>query len=318
MISEHILLALLKQSDTRTNADIEQIASFCRLFSVFNEIPEHTFNAFCKIIEIDEFDPGAIIYKEGDVGSDWYIIVEGSVNVTSNMNSTSPIRGMMKIGDSFGRNALQQDVVRGETIVCVDHVYVLRVGRKQYQEMIQNAVSGLDGETQAFANTFLQGLCPLPGMHIATSVSRKVFPSNTVVMKQGEEPEGIYYILRGSAAVVREVPFPSKKEPVSRLVEIDELFTGATFGIRSLCLNTVENVSVIAKCELITLFLSRSDFYRKVDIQKQRKVLPPDYPDDATIRKLFKQQTQWEEYKKKVVREVLAHKKARRELKLQY
>ena len=318
MISEHVLLALLKQSDTRTNADIEQIASFCRLFSVFNQIPEHMFNAFCKILEIDEYDPGAIIYKEGDVGSDWYIIVEGSVNVTSNMNSASPIRGILKIGDSFGRNALQEDVVRTETIVCIDHVYVLRVGRKQYQDMIQNAVSGLDGEAQAFANTFLQGLCPLPGMHIATSVTRKVFPSNTVIMKQGEEPEGAYYILRGSAAVVREVPFPSKTKPVSRLVEIDELFAGATFGIRALCLNTTETVSIIAKCELTTLFLPRSDFYRKVDVQKQRKILPPDYPDDATIRKLFRKQTKWEEYKKKVVSEVLAHKKARRELKLQY
>lgn len=320
MISEHILLALLKQSDTRTNADIEQIASFCRLFSVFNEIPEHYFNAFCKIIEIEEFDPGSVIYKEGDVGSEWYIIVEGSVNVASNMSSSSPIRGVMKIGDSFGRASLQQEVVRTETVTCIDHVYVLKVGRQQYQEMLQNAATGLDGETQSFANNFLQGLCPLPGMHIATSISRRVFSSNTVVMKQDEVPEGVYYILRGSAAVVREVPFRKGKgqEPITRLVEIDELFTGSIFGIRSLCLNTTENVSIIAKCELTTLFLSRSDFYRKVDTQKQRKMLPPDYPDDATIRRLFKQQTEWEQYKKKVVKEVLDHKKAKRNLKLQY
>lgn len=319
MISEHILLALLKQSDARTNADIELIASFCRLFSVFNEIPEHTFNSFCRIIEIDEFDPGSIIYNEGDVGSDWYIIVEGSVSVTSNLNSTTPVRGIMKIGDSFGRSALTQDVVRGETVKCIDHVYVLRVGRRQYQEMLQSAVSGLDSESQAFATQFLQGLQALPGMHIATSITRRIFPSNTVVIKQKEDPDGIYYILKGSAAVVREVEFKSKEsEPISRLIEIDELFTGATFGIRSLCLSTVENVSIIAKCELTTLFLSRSDFFRKVDMQKQRKQLPPDYPDDKTIRKLFHKQMRWEQYKKKVVKEVLDHKKAKRKLKLQY
>lgn len=319
MISEHVLLALLKQSDTRTNADIEMIASFCRLFTVFNEIPEHLFNSFCRIIEIDEYDPGAVIYNEGDPGSDWYIIVEGSVNVYSNVNSTAPVRGVMKIGDSFGRAALTQEVARTETVVCIDHVYVLRVNRKQYQEMVQNANSGLDSEGQTFANAFLQGLHPLPGMHIATSICRRVFPSNSVVIKQREEADGVYFILSGSAAVVREVEFRSKDAPPTiRLIEIDELFGGATFGLRSLCLNIVENVSVVAKSELTTLFLARSDFYRKVDLQKQRKVLPPDYPDDATLRRLFRKQMRWEEYKKRVVREVLQHKKAKRELRLQY
>ena len=191
MISEHVLLALLKQSDTRTNADIEMIASFCRLFTVFNEIPEHLFNSFCRIIEIDEYDPGAVIYNEGDPGSDWYIIVEGSVNVYSNVNSTAPVRGVMKIGDSFGRAALTQEVARTETVVCIDHVYVLRVNRKQYQEMVQNANSDLDSVGQTFANAFLQGLHPLPGMHIATSISRRVFPSNAVVIKQREEAEDL-------------------------------------------------------------------------------------------------------------------------------
>jgi CRP-like cAMP-binding protein len=310
----------LKESDARTNADIDLIASFCRLFSVFGEIPEHTFNSFCRIIQIDEYDPGAVIYTEGDIGSDWYIIVEGSVNICSNVNSTSPVRGVLKIGDSFGRSALQQDVVRTETVTCVDHVYVLRVGRKPYQEMVQNAVSGLDGEGQSFANSFLQSLIALPGMHIATSVARRVFPTNTVVIKQKEEPDGVYFILSGSAAVVREVDFPSRgpDQPATRLIEIDELFSGAIFGLRSLCLNVEANISVVAKCELTTLFLNRSDFYRKVDQQKQKRSLPPDYPDDVTIRKLFRKQMKWEQYKKKVVQEVLAHKKAKRKLGLQY
>jgi CRP-like cAMP-binding protein len=319
MISEHILLALLKQSEARTNADIDLIASFCRLFSVFNEIQEHVFSSFCRIIEIDEFEAGIVIYTEGDVGSDWYILVEGSVGVCSNANSTIPIRGTLKIGDSFGRNALQQDVVRSETVTCLDHVYTLRVGRHAYQELMQNAISGLDGEGQGFANAFLQGLCALPGMHIATSIVRRVFASNSVVLKQREEADGVYFILSGTAAVVREVEFsPKSAPPVTRLVEIDELFSGAVFGIRSLCLNSMESVSVIAKCELTTLFLARSDFYRKVDQQKQRKQLAADYPDDATIRKLFREQKKWEETKKKVVREVLQHKRAKRILKLQY
>jgi hypothetical protein len=78
-------------------------------------------------------------------------------------------------------------------------------------------------------------------------------------------------------------------------------------------LKTVENVSVVAKCELVSLFLTR-----KVDLKKQRDALPPDSPDDSTIRKMFKKQMLWEQYKKKVVRDVLAHKKAKRTLGLQY
>ena len=318
MVSEHILLALLKPSEQRTNAEIELIANFCRLFSVFNDIPEHLFNSFCRIIEIEEFEAGAVVYNEGDVGSDWYIIIEGSVSVVSNASTSTPINGVMKIGDQFGRNALDQDVIRAETVTCLNHVYLLRVNRRPYQEITSSNSSGLDGEGQAFANEFLRQLNPIQGMNIATSVCRRVFPSNTVIIRQNEEPDGIYFILKGSAAVVREVEFRIEGQTQSRLIEIDELVTGAIFGIRSLVLGTAENVSIIAKCELITLYLSRSDFFRKVDTQKQKMSLPPDYPDDKTIRKLFRKQMKWEQYKKSVVREVLKHKKAKKELRLQY
>jgi CRP-like cAMP-binding protein len=320
MISEHILLSLLKESDSRTTADIELIASFCRLFSVFADIPEHLFGSFCRIVDIQEFEPGAVIYSEGEIGSDWYVLVEGSVNICSNVHSTTPVRGVLKIGDSFGRSAIQQDVARTETVTCAAHVYLLKVTRRDYQEMMEHSGSGFDGEGQGFATAFLTALIPLPGMHIATSVARRVLPTNEVLIKQKEEPDGVYFIVSGSAAVVREVEFPAHGtgQPATRLIEIDELFTGATFGLRPLCLNEESNVSVVAKCELTTLFLNRSDFYRKVDLPKQRKSLPPDYPDDTTIRKLFRKEEQWTAFRKRVVREVLAHKKAKRLLGLQY
>jgi CRP-like cAMP-binding protein len=318
-ISEHVLLALLKEPDARATTDLEQIASFCRLFSVFNDIPEHLFIPFCRIIEIEEFDAGATIYSEGSVGSSWYTIVEGSVFACTTLNSTTPVRTVLKIGDSFGRYAVQQDVILTETIACAEHVYVLRVDRRPYQELMQNVLGGLEGEGHGFAVEFLRALIALPGMQIATSVTRRVFPSNAVVVKQGEEADGVYYIAAGSCAVIREIATPGRAgQPPARLVEIDELTPGSLFGLRSLVLKTAEAVSVVAKCELVTLFLNRMDFYRKVDLKKQRGSLPPEYPDDATIRKMFKKQMLWEQYKKKVVKDVLTHKKAKRTLGLQY
>ena len=319
MIGEHILLALLKSSDARTSADIELIASFCRLFSVFNEIPEHLYNAFCRIIEIEEYDSGSIIYNQEEIGSDWYVIVEGSVSVVSNSSSTNPIRGVLKIGDSLGRSALNQDITRGETVTCLEHVYVLRVSRRSYQEMLSAANSGSDGDIQSFANDFLKNLYAIPGMNIATSIYRKVFPSNTIIISQNSESDGVYFILKGTAAVVRKVSFLIKKDNyIEKLIEIDELFSGSIFGLRSHCTNEKENVSVISKSELTVYFLSRADFFRKVDSQKQKESLISDYPDDNTIKKLFQKQMKWEKYKKKVVKEVLQHKKAKKELKLQY
>ena len=315
MVSENILLALSKPSDQRTNADIEAIASFCRLFDALKDIPEHLFYSFCRIICIEEFEAGSIIYSEGDIGSDWYIIIEGSVSMVSNASSANPIRSIHKIGSQFGKSALEQDVARGETVTCLDHVYVLRVNRKPYEEMQASAAAGVGGEGQAFANEFLRCLCTVKGVNIVTSISRIVFQTNSVIVRQNEEPNGVYFILKGSASVVREVEF---KDKVTRLIEIDELFGGSIFGIRSLCLNSVANVSIIAKCELIALFIPKSDFLRKVDVERQRQSLPPDYPDDASIRALFRKQMRWEDYKKKVVREVLKHKKAKRDLKLQY
>ena len=318
MISEHVLLALLKPSDQRTTAEIEMIADFCRLFPVFNDIPEYIFNSFCRIIEIEEYEKGAIVYTEGSVGSDWYVIIEGSVSSVSNSSTATVSSLVLKIGDQMGRNAIDQDVVRSETITCLEHVYLLRVNRRPYQEITQAGSSGLDADGQAFANEFLRQLNPIQGMNIRPSIVRRQFASNTVLVRQGEEPDGVYFILKGSAAVVREVSFTIDKKSTTKLIEIDELVNGAIFGMRSLVLGIPENVSIIAKCELITHFISRQDFFRMIDTQKQKLCLPPDYPDDATIRKLFRKQMKWEQYKKNVVKEVLHHKKAKKELSLQY
>jgi CRP-like cAMP-binding protein len=176
MISEHLLLALRKESDCRTTADIDLIASFCRLFSVFADMPEHLFESFCRIVDIEEFEPGAVIYSESDVCSHWYVLVEGSVHVCSNVHSSSPVRGLLKVGDSFGRTALQQDALRTKSVTCAAHVYVLKLARWEYQEMAQNAMTGFEGEAQGFTNAFLTRLVALPGMGLATSISRRVFP----------------------------------------------------------------------------------------------------------------------------------------------
>lgn len=318
MISENVLLALLKPSDTRTNQDIDVIANFCRLFPVFNEIQECVFRPFCRIIGVEEFEPDAEIYSEGDVGSDWFVIIDGHVKVTTGANSVESHHSTLRIGDEFGRNARSSDVRRTETVTALEHTYVIKVNRRQWQEVNSAISSGADADTQGFAIEFIQNLCPLPGMNLATSIERKTFPTNAVVVHQNEESDGVFYILHGSASVVREIEFKENRTKTTKLVEIDELGVGSVIGIRSLSLNQTENVSIVARSELTAYFLSRSDFFRKVDIKRQREHLPPDYPEDSKIRKLFREKMEWERYKKQVVREVIQHKKAKRELNLQY
>jgi hypothetical protein len=136
--------------------DLEEIASLCRLSTVFNDIPEHLFVSFCRIIEVEGFDAGAVIYTEGST------IAEDSVSACTNLNSTAPVRTVLKIGGAFGRYAQQQGVILTETIRCAEHAYALRVDRRPHQELMQNAMGGFegDGHGSRSSSSARSSLCP--------------------------------------------------------------------------------------------------------------------------------------------------------------
>ncbi len=83
-----------------------------------------------------QYVPGEIIFKEGDVGDAMYVIRAGQVVVFKG-NPTSPIvLGYRGVGEIVGEMALLEDRPRSATVVATEEVGLLKISRKDFQKWL--------------------------------------------------------------------------------------------------------------------------------------------------------------------------------------
>ena len=80
------------------------------------------------------FAPGDIIFREGDQGTEFFVIERGQVEVRSGN------RLLETLGDSdiFGEMALIDDEPRNATVVAVTDVTIAPVSEKQFLFLVRN------------------------------------------------------------------------------------------------------------------------------------------------------------------------------------
>ena len=82
-----------------------------------------------KITELlEKFTEGSVIFREGDLGSEMYIIQKGHVRISLHIGGKEREMAVLEKGDFFGEIALlNQSPVRSATAAAVDEVEVLRL-----------------------------------------------------------------------------------------------------------------------------------------------------------------------------------------------
>jgi NADH:quinone reductase (non-electrogenic) len=82
------------------------------------------------------FEPGQVIFREGDRGDWLYVIVEGEVEVLRTVPGAGeqPVR-RLGVGECFGEIALVSDTPRSATVRAVSATNVLAVDREAFQAM---------------------------------------------------------------------------------------------------------------------------------------------------------------------------------------
>jgi NADH dehydrogenase len=82
------------------------------------------------------FEPGQVIFREGDRGDWLYVVTEGEVEVlrTTPGGGEQPVR-RLGVGECFGEIALVSDAARSATVRAVSATNVLAVDREAFQAM---------------------------------------------------------------------------------------------------------------------------------------------------------------------------------------
>lgn len=100
---------------------------------IFSNLPEELFDKLIFLGEPQSLTPGQVLFKEGDVGSDFYIIIQGEIAFYQNKQM---LRTLSQ-GEIFGEVALfVSKGVRTASVIAKEKGLVLKISRKDFYNFL--------------------------------------------------------------------------------------------------------------------------------------------------------------------------------------
>jgi len=86
------------------------------------------------LLEVKE---GEFVFREGDLGTDMYIIHEGKVEILSGTGSSEQLLSVLEKGDFFGEMSILEDLPRAASARAVTPVKVLQINGSTFDQMLR-------------------------------------------------------------------------------------------------------------------------------------------------------------------------------------
>uniref|UniRef100_A0A3Q3LDR0 cGMP-dependent protein kinase n=1 Tax=Mastacembelus armatus TaxID=205130 RepID=A0A3Q3LDR0_9TELE len=139
-----------------TQARHQEYFSFLRSVSLLRELPEEKLAKIVDCLEVDCFEIGEYIIREGEEGNTFFIIAKGEVIVTQSTEGCDEPQEIktLGVGDYFGEKALISEDVRSANIICNESdTQCLVVDRDNFNQMV-----GTFDELQSYLKKYVEEL----------------------------------------------------------------------------------------------------------------------------------------------------------------
>ncbi|KAM6956370.1 cGMP-dependent protein kinase 2 [Aplochiton taeniatus] len=139
-----------------TQARDNEYFSFLRSVSLLQDLPKEKLAKIVDCLEVDYFDKGEYIIREGEEGNTFFIIAKGEVAVTQTTEGHPEPQEIktLGVGDYFGEKALISEDVRSANIIsCENGTQCLVVDRDNFNQMV-----GTYEELQAYLKEYVEEL----------------------------------------------------------------------------------------------------------------------------------------------------------------
>eukprot|EP00300_Choanocystis_sp_HF-7_P002777 c12110_g1_i1.p1 GENE.c12110_g1_i1~~c12110_g1_i1.p1 ORF type:complete len:437 (+),score=84.47 c12110_g1_i1:66-1376(+) len=258
------------------------------------------------------------------------------------LDNLSQINFVLKAGQAFGEGAMQTSAegllnpnfkankatvgLRGASIKCGEPTELLVLSLDDYVGVLAKAMQrDLDMKVSYLAQLPLfLGWTARRVNDCAKCMTVESFAPNKAIVFEGGEGTALWIIWRGQVRVVRQLTFRQlRRDPMTGLsssverrvhLEIARLSEGELFGELSILSNSPCSASVVAISKVVVLKLPRTEFAKHITDKALQSItaLAALYPSDETILARYAERTQWEAYKRRLVKEVMREKDARR------
>ena len=105
---------------------------------LFRELTPHEMERLLSISKEKKAKENELIFKEGDIGDAFYLIVTGSVRISTMVPGVGEeALTILKEGEYFGEMALIDDAPRSASAIANDDTILLRIGKKDFRKLLE-------------------------------------------------------------------------------------------------------------------------------------------------------------------------------------
>ena len=239
-----------------------------RSFSPLDGLKSENLHALARKTVLRELTTGRLLFKEGDTDKRTYYVVSGVLELLHENRSVLVIRG----GSPEARNPLAPGIPRRYSARAVsDRVDYVSIDSDMLDMMLTwdqtgsyevNELRGVDEEGPS-SDDWMTNLLQTKAFHkippaniqaIFMRMQRVDYKAGDVVIKQGDEGDYFYVIVKGRCAVTRETPLNKAG------IKLAELGIGDTFGEEALISDAKRNASISMVTEGALMRLAKQDF----------------------------------------------------------
>lgn len=228
-----------KPPESRTLREIGDLQELVRHVEFFKALEPVVREEMCRVMEIQYFTSGEIVFRKGDPGKYFYVILRGSVSihVTADLSIAA---NFLEAGTAFGELALVNDEPRSATISARENAELLIISKEAYRLILKKQHTREINEKVAcfaqlpFSENFDK--VSLSGLVKASKVMS--VPANFVICRQGEMVFFVYMVKSGACRLLKEI-----KPPDTPFIRPGESITVDRIFRRPSCIVEAENVA---------------------------------------------------------------------------
>ena len=264
----------------------KRIAALCTKYlqavPLFAELGPVELKRLTSRLEKHSYEPAEVIIKEGEVGLDMFVVLEGDAAALKVLNTGEPPTTLKKYkhGDFFGELALLHNQPRAASVYAVGkHATVcMRMTRKAF----------LRATYQGYLQTvpLFKDLGEVELARLVALLEEKVFDPGDKIITEGEEGWSMFVVVDGEAAASKVL---HKGDPPTTLKTYHR---GEFFGELALMSNQPRAASVLAIERTVCMRLARRAFvkatgYEMADMQQQGEEIRSKYKAYLKVVPLF-------------------------------
>ena len=183
------------------------------------------------LVSVRRYAGGQVVITEGHDADEFFIILEGDVDVLKSRPDGSPVRvGRLGTGEYFGEIGLLRGSRRTATVRAVGELRTLVMDRETFLSVVAES-DLMSGEVarlvrrRFLVNALLQALPSLEegaAASLAPEMEMARYGAGEIIVRQGDQAEAFYIVARGQVVVVKETS-DGHRVPLARL-SVGEFF----------------------------------------------------------------------------------------------